>query len=1383
MRPLKGMMRDVHPSKVSEGLYIDAVNFVYGEHMDSLLQEAGFTNDSSVQDDSAPKFYILGGCGLVDDGIILFCKRPDSTTNYVVKVVGTLTTILSSGVFGFSDTAVIDAVSFKTTSGQTFVILTDDVSPPKYLNVDTTAVPSLVSPTHDPVYIEQNQVSLGGQGFFNSGTHYIAIAYAYEDESYLEFNNLNGPYVVYDSGKTISLKLSNLDSDYSYIAAAFVSVYDDSVSTGITGFFPYEGNETTITLTGILQKDISLDEILVQNIVYSQAKTLTLQGNRLYMGNVATADVTDLQQYANRIQVLYQTYYGGHTEDGVSTVGFNGNDKEQDLNFGGLAFQPGEVYAFYVSYVREDGSLTPAFHIPGPPPRTIGQPHLTAVETGASGTIRSTDASLIAANSNLSYLEDDNDIAASGMKYFHTRNTHEYFGDASAYTPASVTSGVGVCGYWENSAETYPSNFPVQQWTVEDTSDNSGSITDYTLASEPVRHHKIPILGDATDLVRIRFANVPMPAGYVGVRMFHAKRDLTNSLHIGQSILIHGSYNHYSNIAETVTDYHDYTSSHGMNLPQYNSQVVSDTDTISSATDQLNNDAWFTGIKETTGRMYCFEALRSRVNLPETAYIENIDYRIDYGLSSTGEVGLIGDGLITDNSDNGYWGDSDILNAPNALTVGGKAFFPENGRQVNLTNSVRIRKVSTVRYVETNAIDDELEIDNRFCETCIGFNIEYANSTSSTDWKDFLKSTSGTHLGNTSNPGTGFRINSNLTAGHTGSQASNPIWITNLKQHLFTCYQNYAAQDLVACTGVIPYTKLASAELGQIDGEDVDVGSIDTTFVVGDIVRSFYKHRLTAPVGVDAEANGNSPTDLVDLLLSNEVTTVDSTRGILSQVYNYRVQGRTKFEYLNYELDNPVNLSDNEYVFRAASPGNDQLYDYPSRLYAENVYQPVGIFSSGQTFVNDFPHRIVRSSEIGSLGVSTNVIAFKPIEFFDMQRDRGEIENLQGYGDRLIIHHERGLFMTQGQEKISTTAGNLALGQSDILATKPVEIRPSDKGYAGTQHLLSCVLTPHGYFFVDADQRKVFSLAGTDLKEISRSGMKDWFQEKLNLDTTFSSSNTFKFFPGVHATYDSRYDRVILLIRNADYTGDFTAGYLIDTQDEYNDNAGIDSKDEFISYSYLNQAWVSRHTYDSTALLEGLNTVYALRVRNIDIDGTLSPQVRSAKFHNQSGTFGKFHGVVHESTIDASSPIGQAGVFSSFNWDTRVVTFPEERFTHYENTFTKALVYTDTHCSGFIDLVVPEGLTTGHNLRHTHERWHFNGFRDLVADRSLPFLTEDLELIDTNISSTLQWYEQRRIQSDYAVIRLYIKSSDTGQDGIGLYLYDISAKVRPTARG
>jgi len=215
----------------------------------------------------------------------------------------------------------------------------------------------------------------------------------------------------------------------------------------------------------------------------------------------------------------------------------------------------------------------------------------------------------------------------------------------------------------------------------------------------------------------------------------------------------------------------------------------------------------------------------------------------------------------------------------------------------------------------------------------------------------------------------------------------------------------------------------------------------------------------------------------------------------------------------------------------------------------------------------------------------------------------------------------------------------------------------------------------------------------------------------------------------------------------------------------------------------LNQAWVSRHTYDSTALLEGLNTVYALRVRNINIDGALSPQVRSAKFHNQAGTFGKFHGVVNESTIDAPSPIGQAGVFSSFNWDTRVVTFPEERFTHYKNTFTKALVYTDTHCSGFIDLVVPEGLTTGHNLRHTHERWHFNGFRDLVADRSLPFLTNDLELINTNISNTLQWYEQRRIQSDYAVIRLYIKSSDSGQDGIGLYLYDISAKVRPTARG
>ena len=1391
MRPLKGMIRDVHPSKMPDGAYVDAVNFVYGEHMDALMQEAGFSGETYVRDDVITSIRIVGGVGLVDEGVLLFGTNPQQTTSYVIRVIGSSVEILSSGDFGFNADAVIDATAFKTTNGDTFVIFTDDLNPPKYLNVDDSAVPNLINPTHTPIYIEEDRDVSGGQGFFSAGTHYLAVAYSYEDGSTLEFNNLNGPYVRYDEGGNVSLQLSNLDPNFSFVTVAFVSVYHDAVETGIAGQFNYTGTTAKFTVTGLKTGEISLDELLVQNPVYTRAKTLPMQGNRLYLGNVRTGSADDLQEHANRVQVLYQTYYGGHDEDGLSAVAFNGDDGESDLGFGGLCFQPGEVYAFYVAYVRSDGSMSPAFHIPGPPPRTIGQPHVTAAES--AGGITETDSALItAAGGSLDYLQDDNSIA-TGMRYYHTRNTHEYFGASSAYTPSGVTSGVGICGVWENAGETYPLDFPVQKWTVEDTADNSGSITEYTLAGAKVRHHKIPVPTSSSldhgnkAMVRIRFANVPKPEGYVGVRFFYAQRDLTNSLHIGQSILLHGSANYYAQNAETeAVGYYEYASSAGMNLPQLNHTAVMGTNPnvvspLSSDTDQLSDSQFYAGLKEDTGRMYCFEAMGSRVNLPETAYIENVDLRVTYGLGSTADTN-IGNGLVTDTADLNYFGDSDILNVPNAYTVGGRRFVLDTGRQVNVTDNARIRKVSTVRYVESNAIDDTLEFDNRFQNACIGFNIDHANNTRRDAWRTVLKDTAVTYDGLTSNPGLGFMMDSSLSSAYSTTVA-NPLWVTNLKQHLFNCYPNFADQTLASCTGVIPFTLLATPELGQVAGESTDVGSVDTSFVVGDIVRSVYKHRVTAPVGVDRIQTVNGQEGATTLLLA-PVTTIDFQRGFLAHTYEYFVQGKTKHRYFDYVPEHETNLSNADYVFyRDASPENDTDYEFPVKFFSENVYQPPGVFSAGKTFIDDFPHRVVRSSEISDLGVSTNVIAFRPVEFFDMQRDRGEIENLQGYGDRLIIHHERGLFLTQGQEKIATTAGNLALGQADIFATKPVEIRPSDKGYAGTQHLQGCILTPHGYFFTDVQQGKVFNLAGTELQEISRNGMKDWFVDKLRLNPLYTTKNLVTFSPGVMAVYDNRYDRVVLHIRNNNST---VAQTLPTNHDDYNASTALDADDTFISYSYLNKGWVSRHTYDSTLLLAGVDEVYSVRVA--EITDPLPPygnllQPRMAVMHAQERTFGQYHGTPQASTIDVSFPAGGAAVYQSFDWNTRVVTFPDERYTHYQRTFTKAMVYTDTHCSGLVTLVTPNGLSYNHNLRHVHDKWYFNGFRDVVNDRTLPFLDADLELIETNIDNTQNWYNRRRMQSDYAVVRLFVQGAESGDNGIGLYLYDVNAKARATPRG
>ena len=256
------------------------------------------------------------------------------------------------------------------------------------------------------------------------------------------------------------------------------------------------------------------------------------------------------------------------------------------------------------------------------------------------------------------------------------------------------------------------------------------------------------------------------------------------------------------------------------------------------------------------------------------------------------------------------------MNVPNALTVAGRQFLLDNGRQVNVTNNTRIRKVSTVRYVESNAIDDQLEFDNRFQGACVGFNIAHSDTTFRDHWRTLLKAPATTFQNTTSNPGLGYFMNTGLTSGLQSVPLANPVWITNLKQHLFDCYPNYANQTLAACTGVIPFTSLSTPELGQITGESVNVGSVDTSYVVGDIVRSEYKHRITAPVGVDKIAwVGQSEGSTVDLL--TDVSTIDFQRGFFSHTYLYTVQGKTKFKYFDYLPEHETNLTNNEFAGRS----------------------------------------------------------------------------------------------------------------------------------------------------------------------------------------------------------------------------------------------------------------------------------------------------------------------------------------------------------------------------------------------------------------------------------------------------------------------------------
>lgn len=167
--------------------------------------------------------------------------------------------------------------------------------------------------------------------------------------------------------------------------------------------------------------------------------------------------------------------------------------------------------------------------------------------------------------------------------------------------------------------------------------------------------------------------------------------------------------------------------------------------------------------------------------------------------------------------------------------------------------------------------------------------------------------------------------------------------------------------------------------------------------------------------------------------------------------------------------------------------------DYTSinDLITTTVYNPF------ITVVNKFPFRTIRSRINKAEGLTYSWKSFLANEYYESVKNRGEITNVQGFNNNLIIHHDDSMFITRGREQFQGIDANIqvTLGAGDIYDLPPQEILP-DVGYAGTQHQLSCVVTKLGYAFVDAKQGKVFLYNGK-LMEISNSGMFNFFEENL----------------------------------------------------------------------------------------------------------------------------------------------------------------------------------------------------------------------------------------------------------------------------------------------
>ena len=420
---------------------------------------------------------------------------------------------------------------------------TDNVNPPRSLNVTRQLtgtfnfiynVNPFVSPNKN--YIDRinlfphtgpvpsinfKDIALGGA--LKTGTYYLFLAYVDQNftqtnfvsyslgvpivediESVLPIERYDGAPAGSQTGKSIVWTASNLNTDYEFLRPVVVTRIDGVEKAFKLNDLDISGPTINITFSGLEgYEERAVDEVVVDTISYDTVKTLAQLDGVLYLGNLSGTKDIGYQKYANNIKAstVIDTFNNfdpidlsmdsmqfGYFETDPPFV--SKSDGYRDINNISSANQRkgyfrDDVYAFYIAFILNDGSMSYAYHIPGRKAgefewedlshsQQVGSEASLSYDPGGDGTVNETD-SISGPDSTLFNMTDQQG------QLFH-------FYDFSSTTAAAINTVTGNVfsniAFWQNKNELYPQT---DDYLVHD---ETGLIDD--IRGSNVRHHHMP---------------------------------------------------------------------------------------------------------------------------------------------------------------------------------------------------------------------------------------------------------------------------------------------------------------------------------------------------------------------------------------------------------------------------------------------------------------------------------------------------------------------------------------------------------------------------------------------------------------------------------------------------------------------------------------------------------------------------------------------------------------------------------------------------------------------------------------------------------------------------------------------------------------------------
>ena len=205
--------------------------------------------------------------------------------------------------------------------------------------------------------------------------------------NYNSINSVSGAFQSELTDKAIKLRIDNIDPTFSNLYVYYTREYCDNLGFKLTecrmisnayniplqeNTNPNDSRSLNIIINGVeATEEISVEELNIQYIPITKAKTQAQQQNMLFLANVGNSknNYEELQKLAYKVNVkLVQG------NDSIGWVNNNYEDLSKETTgeyynpkniYYKLGYWPEEYYRFGIVFIKEDDTLTPVFNIFG----------------------------------------------------------------------------------------------------------------------------------------------------------------------------------------------------------------------------------------------------------------------------------------------------------------------------------------------------------------------------------------------------------------------------------------------------------------------------------------------------------------------------------------------------------------------------------------------------------------------------------------------------------------------------------------------------------------------------------------------------------------------------------------------------------------------------------------------------------------------------------------------------------------------------------------------------------------------------------------------------------------------------------------------------------